>query len=105
MTLDEIDRTLASFRQAIESMTANLFELENDSTRQVLQQGSLTGATAGQWAKASRALDQLWQWFTQFKDVVERATVLRGTRARVGTAPLAELSQLIDGPSIELSAE
>jgi hypothetical protein len=105
VTLDEIDRTLAGFRQAIDVMTANLFELENDSNRKVLDQAALTGVTAAKWGEASRSLAQMWQWFTQFQDVVERATTLRGSKGRVNAPQLAQLDQLLGGPSVELSAE
>jgi hypothetical protein len=105
VTLDEIDRTLAGFRQAINVMTANLFEMENDPNRKVLDQAALTGVTATKWGEASRSLAQLWQWFTQFQDVVERATTLRGSKGRVNSPQLAQLDQLLGGPSVELSAE
>jgi hypothetical protein len=105
VTLADIDRTLAGFRQAIDSMGANLFELENDTTRQALQQSSLTGVTAGKWDEASRSLGQLWQWFTQFKDIVERAAARRGNKGRISSDQEAEVSRLLFGPSIELSAE
>jgi hypothetical protein len=105
VTLDEIDRTLAGFRQAIAVMTANLFELENDPNRKVLDQAALTGVTAERWGGAGRSLAQLWQWFTQFKDVVERAATMRGSKGRINPAQLAQVDQLLGGPSIELSAE
>jgi hypothetical protein len=103
--LDEIDRTLAGFRHAIDVMTANLFELENDTNRKLLDRAALTGVTAARWTEAGRALSQLWQWFTQFKDVVDRATALRGTRGRINPPELGQLDQLLGGPSVELSAE
>src|ERR1700680_4717625 len=83
VTLDEIDRTLAGYRHVVEVMTANLFELENDTNRKLLDRAALTGVTATRWGEAGRSLAQLWQWFTQFKDVVDRATAVRGSKARV----------------------
>lgn len=100
-----MDAALAQFNRAIDVMTANLFELENDPNRKVLEGASLTGITASRWAEARQSLAQLWQWFTMFKDLVERASTLRGTRGRPGPAQLAELDRLLGGPSIELSAE
>jgi hypothetical protein len=105
VTLDEIDRTLAGYRHVVEVMTANLFELENDTNRKLLDRAALTGVTATRWGEAGRSLAQLWQWFTQFKDVVDRATAVRGSKARVNPPELAQLDQLLGGPSVELSAE
>jgi hypothetical protein len=105
VTLDELDRTLARFHHAVEVMTANLFELENDPNRKLLATARLTGITAGRWAEASRSLSQLWQWFTLFKDVVERAMSLRGTRAKASPDVQRQLDELVNSPSIQLSAE
>jgi hypothetical protein len=105
VTLDEIDRTLARFNQAVEVMTANLFELESDPNRKLLDTATLSGVTAGRWTEASRSLSQLWQWFTLFKDVVERARALRGTKTRVSPDTQRQLDELVNGASILLSAE
>ncbi|HSS09439.1 MAG TPA: hypothetical protein VLL25_06115 [Acidimicrobiales bacterium] len=104
-TLDQIDQTLGRLSQASERMTANLFELENDPNRKLLDQASLAGVTAERWREASKSLAQLWQWFTQFKQLVDQATQLRGPRPRVDATRLAQLDQLVNGPSIELSTE
>ncbi len=99
MTLDEIDRTLARFHEAAERMTANLVELDSDPNRKLLDKASSTGVTADRWAPAAEALTQLWQWFSQFKDLLARADQLRGNKK------LSELSELLGGQSIELSRD
>ena len=99
MTLDEIDRTLARFHEAAERMTANLVELDSDPNRKLLDKASSTGVTADRWAPAAEALTQLWQWFSQFKDLLARADQLRGNKK------LPELSELLGGQSIELSRD
>ena len=56
MNLAQIDDTLRGLRQASERMTDNLMELENDPTRKVLDQASLTGVTAERWRQAKATL-------------------------------------------------
>ena len=103
MNLAQIDDTLRGLRQASERMTDNLMELENDPTRKVLDQASLTGVTAERWRQAKATLGQLWQWFGQFKDVLDQGAELRGSKPRVDNDRLARLDQLVNGPSIEVS--
>jgi ABC-type transporter Mla subunit MlaD len=99
VTLDEIDRTLARFHEAAERMTANLVELDSDPNRKLLDKASLTGVTAERWAPAAEALTQLWQWFSQLKDLVERADQLRAGKK------LPELNDVLGGQSVELSRD
>jgi hypothetical protein len=105
VTLDEIDQTLSGLRQSAEMMAANLFELDNDPNRKLLDQGPLSGLTAVRWEEANEALARLWQWFTWYKETLDRAVQLRGTKGRLDAQRLAELEQLLTGPSIELSRE
>jgi hypothetical protein len=105
VTLDQLDQTLNRLQQASERMTANLLDLESDANRKLLDQASLEGITAERWSEAAKSLAQLWQWFTQFKQLVGQVTELRGTRAKLDADRLARLDQLVNGPSIELSNE
>ncbi len=103
MTLAQIDDALRGLRQASDRMTDNLMELENDPTRKVLDEASLTGVTAERWRQARATLGQLWQWFSQLKDVLDQTIELRGSKPRVDSDRLARLDQLVNGPSIEVS--
>jgi hypothetical protein len=103
VTLAQIDDSLGALRQASERMTDNLMELENDDTRKVLDQASLTGVTADRWGQAKGTLAQLWQWFSQFKELLDQAAELRGSKPRLDQERLARLDRLVNGPSIEVS--
>lgn len=102
MTLHEIDQTLARLRNTAESIGTNLVALERDPRRKLLEQASLIGESAARWSEASRALSDLWRWFTRFKEMLEQAAELRGTRARVSADQEAHLAALLSGPSIAL---
>jgi hypothetical protein len=99
----EIDRSLARLRETVAVMSTNLVDLETDAGRARLDQSPLSGATQKRWTEARGALTYLWQWFTQLNDVLEKAVELRGTKARLDPAVLAQLDGMINGPSIELS--
>ena len=102
MNLDEIDDTLRRLQSSADAIGANLLELERDPNRKLLETATLSGETAIQWADATRALANVWQWFTRFTEVLERATAVRGTRGRVSADRHRELIVLLTGPSIAL---
>jgi hypothetical protein len=103
MTIEEIDRTIHRLRGAAESIGANLLEVELDPNRKLLDATALEGASATRWAEASATLTQLWQWRSLLDGFLARVAQLRGTRARLQTNQLTELSALLRGASIELS--
>jgi hypothetical protein len=105
MTVEDIDRTLDQLRGVAESISGNLLEVELDPNRKLLEASTLEGESATQWATASAKLTQLWQWYALLDALLERAVRLRGTRPRVTTKQLTELSALLEGPSIELSGQ
>ncbi len=103
MQLPAIDSNLARLRETVAAMSTNLVDLEGDASRTRLEQAPLTGMTAQRWAVARRDLAGLWQWFSQLNEVLDQATTLRGTRARLDPEQLTKLDWLVNGPSIELS--
>ena len=102
MSLALVDATLARFKSAVDVMTANLLDLDADPTNKLLDPASLTGTTRDQVAAARRTLASLWEHFTAFKDLVERAQKLRGNGGRVPPARVDELDTLLHGASIAL---
>jgi hypothetical protein len=103
MDLATIDSSLTRLRATVAVMSTNLVDLENDAGRARLDQAALTGTTAARWAEARSQLAFLWQWFAQLKDVLDKATELRGTKGRLEPATLTQLDWLVNGPSIELA--
>lgn len=98
MKPNDSDRELARLQEANERVGANLVELEIDSSRQLLEAAPLTGESAAQWAAASAALTDLWEWRGLLERWLERAEELRRSPWRA-----SELESLIATPSIELS--
>jgi hypothetical protein len=99
MNRNDLENELSRLREASERIAANLVELEIDSSRQLLESSTLTGASAARWAAASAALTNLWSWRALLDDLLERAEKLYAGRRHAD-----ELSSLLTGPSIELTS-
>jgi len=102
MLLSDLDARLGRFVAAVDVMTSNLVELESNPTNKLLDPASLGGITRERIAAARQTLASLWEHFTEFKGLVERARDLRGTSSHVPQLRLQELEALLTGPSITL---
>jgi hypothetical protein len=99
----DFDRELQRLRDAAARIGANLLELDQDPNRSLLETASLEGGTAARWEAARDALAGLFQSFAALTSLLDRATARRGTRSSVPASREAELSALLQGPSIALS--
>jgi hypothetical protein len=102
MLLAEIDAVLARFSAAVDTMTTNLLDLEANPTNKLLDPATLRGSTQQRVAAARQALASLWEHFSEFKSVVERAKSLRGVSSHVPQNRIDDLDRLLRGPSISL---
>ena len=105
MTTEPVDVKLQRLHQASERVGASLLELELDPNRELLEKSRLEGESAVRWAATSATLTQLWQWHGMLQAHLERADGVRDRRGGLDADQLAELSDLLSGPSIELSGE
>jgi hypothetical protein len=102
MKVAQIDQKLTELRGSAEAINATLLEIELDPIRRALDDAALEGESATRWAEASRQLTQLWQWYLQLDAVLKRAAEVRGTRSRLSAKQEADLTELLEGPSIDL---
>lgn len=98
MTPGDPHRELELLHEAAERVSANLVELEIDSSRQLLEASRLEGVSAERWSAANAALTELWRRQALLEKLLEQADKLRGGRKS------ADLAALLEGPSIELSS-
>jgi hypothetical protein len=98
MKLDDPDRKLEQLREAAERISANLVDLEIDSSRQLLEASTLEGESAARWSAASTALTELWRRHELLEGLLQRADKLGGSRRA------DELRSLLQGPSVELAS-
>ena len=94
----QADGALRGLRQAAERISANLVELELDSSRQLLEASTLTGYTAERWSAASASLTELWRRHGLLEQLLERAEQLHGARRA------NDLRALLEDRSIVLSS-
>jgi len=100
MTVEELDRAVRQLAGALAQIRDDLVDVELDPSRALLDQSELEGLTATRWAVASAMLSQLWEWHRLAAALLERVAKLRGTRARLRSHQIVELSELVERPSI-----
>jgi hypothetical protein len=94
----EPDARLGALHEAAERISANLVELELDSSRQLLEASALQGESAARWSAANAQLTELWRRHGLLEELLQRADELQSA-SRAG-----ELRSLVQGASIELAS-
>jgi hypothetical protein len=85
-----------------DAIQANLLELDSSFGKRLLEGAALTGQTKRRWEASALALDNLWQVFSAYSAVVDRAA--EAVTKHLGPRELAEITALLTGPSIELAS-
>ena len=89
----------AAERDAIQ---ANLLELDGSFGKRLLEGAALTGQTRRRWDASALTLDTLWQVFSAYSAVVDRAA--DAVTKHLGPRELADITALLTGPSVELAS-
>lgn len=95
---------LARLQDERERIGAALLELEAHQGYQLLEGAALRGATLRVQSDVRSRTASLWLLFDLHGRVLSAAEELRARHGRPGQAQLAELTRLLDGPSVELPA-
>ncbi|MDT7589307.1 MAG: hypothetical protein QOE32_6857 [Pseudonocardiales bacterium] len=98
-----LDAELSDRSREETRIAASLVELERHPGHRLLTGGPLTGATAARWATAAPLLSGLWRDFTLYREALDTARRVRGSRPRPNETALAELHRLLALPSVEVS--
>jgi hypothetical protein len=98
-----LDAELSDRSREETRIAASLVELERHPGHRLLTGGQLTGATAARWATAAPLLSGLWRDFTLYREALDTARRVRGSRSRPNETALAELHRLLALPSVEVS--
>ncbi|MGB3443362.1 MAG: hypothetical protein WBA97_31895 [Actinophytocola sp.] len=102
---EEVDRALAAVQGDSDRIAASLVEMDAHPGHQLLKNAALTGLTATRWGQARTAMTTLWEQFASYRDSVARAQEVRARRSRPGDEELAELTNILHGPIVELDSE
>ena len=86
-----------------DTIQQNLLDLDGSFGKRLLAGATLTGVTKQRWEAAAADLTTLWESFTAYSAVVDRAAeILAGLRRSPGPQ-LAEITSLLNGPSVQLT--
>jgi chromosome segregation ATPase len=82
-----------------DTIQANLLELDNSFGKRMLAGATLTGESLQRWDVAAAALAALWETFTAYSAVVDKAAELLASSRRPSPARLIEISSLLNTAS------
>lgn len=82
-----------------DTVQANLLELDNSFGKRMLAGATLTGESRQRWDVAAAALAALWETFTAYSAVVDKAAELLASSRRPSPARLIEISSLLNTAS------
>jgi hypothetical protein len=86
-----------------DTIQQNLLELDGSFGKRLLAGAKLTGGTQKRWEAASADLASLWETFSAYSAVVDRAgEIMAGLRRSPGPQ-LAQVSSLLYGQSVQLN--
>jgi cell division septum initiation protein DivIVA len=103
MNVDAIDAEIGRLRAAVDLISANLIEFEQDPNRELIDAASLQGSSAVRWAEAMGELTQIWQWHHRLGRYLDELGKRRGTRPRLSADQENELTNYLRSPNIVLS--
>lgn len=91
---------VAAARSERDTIQANLLDLDGSFGKRLLAGAELSGQTKQRWDEAAAVLANLWELYSAYSAVIDRAAkVLTG---RLGPNELAEITALMTGLSVQL---
>ena len=104
MTREEAQAAMAVATAERDAVQANLLDLDNCFGKRLLAGAQLRGESQRQWESASAGLVRLWDTFSAYSAVVDKAAEILGTTGRLHPSRLAEAIDLMRGPSVVLAS-
>jgi hypothetical protein len=88
-----------------DKIQANLLDLDGSFGKRLLTGAALAGITKSRWQEASAELATLWEMYTAYSAVIDRAAEYAQKVARRGRveSDLGELAALLSGPSVRVA--
>jgi hypothetical protein len=105
MTRDQVDALLARLTADAGRISDALIELTDNSGYKLLDSAPLSGVTAERWHRAAARITALWDNYTAFQDVLNRATGIRERRPKPRVEELTAITKLLRGSSLTLSTK
>jgi hypothetical protein len=83
-----------------DTIQANLLDLDGSFGKRLLAGARLMGESRSAWDTASASLAALWDTFTAYSGVIDRANEILASPGRIPVTKLNEVSSLLSGPSV-----
>ncbi len=105
MTLDQLDKKLASWKTDLENISTNLTSLEEGGGYKKAKTTQLAGDTDTRCHEAFTTVEKLWEYLKLIRDVVELAAQKREKLPMImgRQQVIDEIDTLLNGQSIQLS--
>jgi hypothetical protein len=103
LTRDQAAVSVAAAVAERDTIQANLLDLDGSFGKRLLAGAKLSGETKKRWDAAAAELTTLWQTFTAYSAVIDRAAEVLGTVRRSPGQALTELTTILNGPSVRLA--
>jgi hypothetical protein len=105
LTRETVDQELARLEADAGRVSDALVELTDYNAYKLLESAPLSGPTAERWQRVSARIAALWDDFTAYQDVLNRAKEIRGRRVKPRPEDLEAITRLVRGASITLSSK
>lgn len=103
MTREQAASAVTAATAERDGIQANLLDLDGSFGKRMLEGAKLTGVSKQRWDGAAADLATLWDIFTAYAAVVDKIAELLASARRPGSPELAQITALLNGPSVELS--
>ena len=78
LTREQVQAAATSASAERDTIQANILELDGSFGKRLLAGAALTGQSRDSWEKASATLARLWDTFTAYSAVIDRASAIPG---------------------------
>jgi hypothetical protein len=103
MTREQAAAAVAAATAERDDIQANLLDLDGSFGKRMLAGAALTGESKRRWDAAAADLAALWEVFTAYAAVVDRAAELLARARRPSGRELAQITTMLNGTSVELT--
>ncbi len=103
MTREQAAAAVAAAVTERDNIQANLLDLDGSFGKRMLAGARLAGSTQQRWSAIEAELAALWQTFTAYSAVVDRAAEIVASFGRSPGAKVDEVGALLTGPSVRLA--
>lgn len=100
LTREQVQAAATTASAERDTIQANILELDGSFGKRLLAGATLTGQSRDAWERVSGTLSRLWETFTAYSAVIDRASEIVNAPGRIQAARVGEAASLLNGPSV-----